>query len=432
MSTIGSSSASEASSSLAATRGRAIRRVLSSEEEPNRGDAKRRCTNESRAGSNNNNGNDLSSPVRRREDVVEEGAGEERVFNERRLEDEQEDVFPSNSRVNCDNRPVGSNTSRFNRSHAIGNNDLGDDPGVFDDLGDMNNDERIPENTRADIVSNKSNASNKDQSSNNPTSNNTNRNSSRSNKISEKQINSSSTSNKSHFNEKFTSIENILFGEGNASNSASSSKRNGNAKQPNESLGNINSRVDERNKDERGQRSISYGTENNFDMEDNLRSRLEPDGKQNTTNNENNFRKQNGSVDNLVRSEVYSDYNQSIQNGHQSNAQNASIHKESRLKHPSNKTNNNYVNSTSSTRSENTDRIESFDGAILNDFQPVEDVEMDNELVSQDTTVMNVCTPLNPEKLRIVFKHCLEGEGSVENEVERGRVLVYSSDDENS
>lgn len=78
--------------------------------------------------------------------------------------------------------------------------------------------------------------------------------------------------------------------------------------------------------------------------------------------------------------------------------------------------------------------IESFSPGALkrfetggDDFQPVEDDEM-----SQDATLMNVCTPLNPEKMKIVFRHCLEGgrEGDGEEEREGGKVLVYESDED--
>ncbi|KAI5734946.1 hypothetical protein M8J77_012319 [Diaphorina citri] len=93
-----------------------------------------------------------------------------------------------------------------------------------------------------------------------------------------------------------------------------------------------------------------------------------------------------------------------------------------------------FVNDSGNTRSRNTtthdsDRIESFSDAAINQFPSVHSSGEEKE--SQDTTMMNCYTPLNPEKLKIVFRHCLE-RGGEEEEGVRGKVLVYNSDDEES
>ncbi|XP_026681429.1 GATOR complex protein WDR24-like isoform X1 [Diaphorina citri] len=94
-----------------------------------------------------------------------------------------------------------------------------------------------------------------------------------------------------------------------------------------------------------------------------------------------------------------------------------------------------FVNDSGNTRSRNTtkhdsDRIESFSDAAINQFPSVHSSGAERE--SQDTTMMNCYTPLNPEKLKIVFRHCLERGGGEEEEGVRGKVLVYNSDDEES
>lgn len=446
--TMGSSS-SEASSSLAANRGRPIRRVLS-DEEPSGGDAKRVCTNESRAGANNNDGNDSIS---RRRDVVEEGSGELEEVNvlpnisqnkipegSSRLEAEGggANVFqnmPQNDRrEELDSK---NNNSSMNRSGAIENRL--DSERRFEDLGDnleINNEveEIMEENdfdniqNRTDVRNNSVSLNNEDR--NNRASNNVNGSTSSANK---KQP-SLSSSNKSHFNEKFTSIENILFGGGNARDVATSGKVND--RKVDESLGSSGNK-DRRNGNVTG-KSISYGTDN-FDMDDNVFDNLGNKDNAISETNAQISRQQNG----VDRSEVYSEYNESKQNSNPSNQSkengkpsnqskqnsNQSHHSnQTSLRHASKSNTRNPISiSDNSTRTENSNQIESFDPAH---FRPVEDNEMDCD--TQETTVMNLCTPLNPEKLKIVFKHCLEGEGRNGEKRKGGRVLVYSSDDENS
>ncbi|KAL1445889.1 hypothetical protein WDU94_003560 [Cyamophila willieti] len=83
--------------------------------------------------------------------------------------------------------------------------------------------------------------------------------------------------------------------------------------------------------------------------------------------------------------------------------------------------------------------IESFSEAVAREFQPLdsgasESYGFENPAVEPvDGTLLNVCTPLNPDKMKIVFRHCLDdrGEGG-ESQMETGggRVLVYGSDED--